>query len=53
MRLLKAVKVSLIFFHVICIYIYIYFKGLNETTLPEGGINVFSALLHTHLAGKF
>ena len=28
------------------------FKGLKKSKLPEGGINVFSALLHTHLAGK-
>ena len=32
---------------------YTIFKGLKETSLPEGGINVFSALLHTHLAGEF
>ena len=49
----KRVKVSLIFCHVICIYIFICFEGLKESKLPEGGINVFSALLHTHLAGKF
>ena len=53
MRLLKAGEAFPNFLP--CnMYIYIYiFKGLNETTLPEGGINVFSALLHTHLAGKF
>ena len=28
------------------------FKGLKKSKLPEEGINVFSALLHTHLAGK-
>ncbi|CAH3115490.1 unnamed protein product [Porites lobata] len=27
-------------------------KGLNEIVLPEGGINIFSAMLHTHLAGR-
>ncbi|XP_073254240.1 DBH-like monooxygenase protein 1 homolog [Porites lutea] len=27
-------------------------KGLKKSKLPEGGINVFSALLHTHLAGR-
>ncbi|XP_073252711.1 DBH-like monooxygenase protein 1 [Porites lutea] len=27
-------------------------KGLKESKLPQGGINVFSALLHTHLAGR-
>ena len=29
------------------------FQGLlKDTGLPEGGINIFAAGLHTHLAGK-
>lgn len=27
-------------------------KGFKDTKLPNGGINIFAALLHTHLAGR-
>ncbi|XP_020615038.1 DBH-like monooxygenase protein 1 [Orbicella faveolata] len=27
-------------------------KGFKETKLPNGGINIFATLLHTHLAGR-
>ena len=33
---------------------FIFFQSLFKSSgLPEGGINVFAAVLHTHLAGKF
>ena len=29
-----------------------YPKGMKDSKLPKGGINVFAVLLHTHLAGN-
>ena len=27
-------------------------QGFKDTKLPNGGINIFATLLHTHLAGN-